>query len=294
MDDKNAELAAQVISATYVDSGMASLRSVQRRMRDLLASRTIPTTGWDDGLIEDVLRELSRMDSNNFLDNVGVGEREGRVACGMVARRHFRLSHGIGRSGDIAEQQPKAAGSSLILKLANALVLDYMRTVCGVRNLKACVIMPLATGMSFSMVLLKLRQDRPSAKFAVWQRCDQKSCYKALTTAGLTAVVVENRLVGDELCTDVDAIEAAIQERCGGPDSVACIALTTSTFAPRVPDDVPAVARLAQRLGVPLVVNNAYGLQSTRCCHLINEACRVGRVDAVVQSTDKNLMVPGE
>lgn len=50
------------------------------------------------------------MDSNNFLHNIGVGEREGRVACPMVARRHYRLAHGIGRSGDIAAQQPKACG----------------------------------------------------------------------------------------------------------------------------------------------------------------------------------------
>ncbi len=48
------------------------------------------------------------MDSNNFVDNVGVGEREARVACELVARRHFRLAHGIGRSGDVAAEQPKA------------------------------------------------------------------------------------------------------------------------------------------------------------------------------------------
>ncbi len=50
------------------------------------------------------------MDSNNFLGNVGVGEREGRLACPLVARRHYGLAHGIGRSGDIAAGQPKAAG----------------------------------------------------------------------------------------------------------------------------------------------------------------------------------------
>ena len=47
------------------------------------------------------------MDSNNFLDNVGVGEREARVACSLVANRHYRLSHGMGRSGDVAAEQPK-------------------------------------------------------------------------------------------------------------------------------------------------------------------------------------------
>jgi O-phospho-L-seryl-tRNASec:L-selenocysteinyl-tRNA synthase len=57
------------------------------------------------------------MDSNTFPGQVGLGEREGRVACPMVARRHGRLAHGIGRSGDITAEQPKAAGACL--KLCN-------------------------------------------------------------------------------------------------------------------------------------------------------------------------------
>ena len=40
------------------------------------------------------------------------------------------------------------------------------------------------------------------------------------------------------------------------------------------------------------LINNAYGLQSSKCTHLIQQAARVGRVDAFVQSTDKNFMVP--
>lgn len=55
------------------------------------------------------------MDSNNFVDNVGVGEREARVASGLVARRHFRLTHGIGRSGDVAAEQPKVRPAALVL-----------------------------------------------------------------------------------------------------------------------------------------------------------------------------------
>ncbi len=51
------------------------------------------------------------MDSNNFLGNVGVGEREGRVASALVAARHLRLAHGIGRSGDIAAEQPKVCAT---------------------------------------------------------------------------------------------------------------------------------------------------------------------------------------
>ncbi len=47
------------------------------------------------------------MDSNNFTKSVGVGEREARVASPVVYRRHFGLAHGIGRSGDVAAEQPK-------------------------------------------------------------------------------------------------------------------------------------------------------------------------------------------
>lgn len=57
------------------------------------------------------LQDAALMDSNTFPGQVGLGEREGRVACPLVARMHCRLAHGIGRSGDIAAEQPKAAGA---------------------------------------------------------------------------------------------------------------------------------------------------------------------------------------
>ena len=44
-----------------------------------------------------------------------------------------------------------------------------------------------------------------------------------------------------------------------------------------------------------LLVNNAYGIQSSKCMSILEEAGRLDkgrRVDAFVQSTDKNLMVP--
>lgn len=37
------------------------------------------------------------------------------------------MAHGIGRSGDLCENQPKAAGSSVINKLTNCMVLDLIR-----------------------------------------------------------------------------------------------------------------------------------------------------------------------
>ena len=49
---------------------------------------------------------------------------------GVVLSHAPRLGHGIGRSGDIAAIQPKAAGSSLLMKLTNSLVLDCIKK-CG-------------------------------------------------------------------------------------------------------------------------------------------------------------------
>ena len=67
---------------------------------------------------------------------------------------------------------------------------------------------------------------------------------------------------------------------------------TSSCFAPRSHDDLQGIARICAKASIPHIINNAYGLQAGRITHAINEACRVGRVDAFVSSTDKNLMTP--
>jgi O-phospho-L-seryl-tRNASec:L-selenocysteinyl-tRNA synthase len=106
------------------------------------------------------LQDAALMDSNNFLDNVGVGEREARVASELVARRHYRLAHGIGRSGDIAAEQPKAAGSSLLAKLASLLAADALEAA-GLWEVGAALVVPLATGMAITATLLALRGTLP-------------------------------------------------------------------------------------------------------------------------------------
>lgn len=97
-------------------------------------------------------------------------------------------------------------------------------------------------------------------------------------------------MVGDEVRTDTDAVATAIAKV--GPEQVLCVLTTVSVFAPRVPDDIVTVAKICSEAGVPHVANNAYGLQSSKFCHLVNEAMRLGRLDIFIQSTDKNLMVP--
>jgi UGA suppressor tRNA-associated protein, putative len=114
---------SKLIKPTYVQQSMEAIESRRKKIVQLFEKRKLPEDGWDDLNIELILAQLSLMDSNNFIHNLGIGERESRFLSDIVARRHFRLGHGIGRSGDLAEVQPKAAGSSLLSILTNSLVL---------------------------------------------------------------------------------------------------------------------------------------------------------------------------
>ncbi|KAM6909331.1 O-phosphoseryl-tRNA(Sec) selenium transferase isoform 2-T2 [Xenentodon cancila] len=236
MNSENFTLSEKIVSPSYIRQGSQARRGHEQLIRHLLDQGKCPEEGWSESTIELFLNELAVMDSNNFLGNCGVGEREGRVVSSLVARRHYRLIHGIGRSGDIAAIQPKAAGSSLLNKLTNSVVLDILRL------------------------------------------------------SGFEPVVVENILEGDELRTDLEAVKHKIEEL--GAENILCVHSTTSCFAPRVPDRLEELATMCAKYNIPHIVNNAYGVQSSKCMHLIQQGARVGRIDAFVQSLDKNFMVP--
>ena len=140
------------------------------------------------------------------------------------------------------------------------------------------------------MCLLSLHLQNPSAKYVIWFRVDQKTCLKSILSVGMEPIIIDPIVEGDELSTDL----AALREKLSSlkKEDVLCIIPTTSVFAPRLPDDVVGVSRIAKEFGVPVVVNNAYGLQSRETCKAINRALRVGRVDILVSSTDKNMLVP--
>lgn len=345
MDQANCTCAAGLISAGYIAQGAQALSKRERLVKTLLSQRRLPLIGWDEATIEMFIQvvsvwqklavkqafcpdlpteqadrvtcgqDVALMDSNNFLGNVGVGEREARVACPLVARRHYRLAHGIGRSGDISAEQPKvgpcgsdqrvkaeltrcstacvlkartlctwawicrarsaertflptscsspsddvfiwdklltttqAAGSSLLARLTGLLAADALR-LAGLADLGPVTVLPFATGMAMTMTLLAMRTKRPaSAHYVVWPRIDQKTCLKAINTAGLEVVIVPMARSGDQLVTDCTAIEQTIEQL--GSDSVVCVASTTSCFAPRAADEVVNIARLCQRLGM--------------------------------------------
>ena len=294
MNDEFLTLLESYISPTYLTQARASRNHTGNLLADLLHQRKVPEIGWNERMVELFLHEVALWDSNNFPGKSAVGEREGRCLSSTVERRHWGLTHGIGRSGDVNAEQPKAAGSSFILAITRILVRDALKNVFGLTNVpREVVVLPVATGMALMLGMSAISQTSRNARRVnvIWSRIDQKSCIKAMTfDPSLNIHTVEQVIENEGLRTDTEGIERLVEEL--GADTVHSIVLTTSTFSPRTPDDIPTVSRLCKDKNIPLVVNNAYGLQCSKCCHLINEALRVGRVDLVVQSTDKNFCVP--
>lgn len=62
----------------------------------------------------------------------------------------------------------------------------------GVRSVASCFVVPMATGMSLTLCFLTLRHRRPKARYIIWPRIDQKSCFKAMITAGDNMTLIPN------------------------------------------------------------------------------------------------------
>lgn len=142
-----------------------------------------------------------------------------------------------------------------------------------------------------TLCLLTLKKQRPSSRYVLWSRIDQKSCFKAILTANLQPIVIEQTENQEYLQTDINQFEKQIQQL--DPTDICCVISTTSCFAPRAIDNIQQLSHLCQKYSIPHVINNAYGLQSTKIIHEIEQAKRSnGRIDYIVQSTDKNFLVP--
>eukprot|EP00957_Ditylum_brightwellii_P171401 13048714-Ditylum_brightwellii.AAC.1 len=84
-------------------------------------------------------------------------------------------------------------------------------------------------------------------------------------------------------------MEHALKENEG---CVLAVKTTPSCFDLWIPDQIDEVGKLFMKEDAYHVINNVYGLQCKKTRKLINRACTVGRVGAIVCSTDKNLLVP--
>jgi O-phospho-L-seryl-tRNASec:L-selenocysteinyl-tRNA synthase len=95
------------------------------------------------------------------------------------------------------------------------------------------------------------------------------------------------------VCRSVHVIRRAGRIAEVGASNVLCVLTTTSCFAPRGVDKLLEVARHCAEIDVPHITNNAYGVQCKLCMKAISAASRHGRLDGYIQSTDKNVSVPG-
>lgn len=184
-----------------------------------------------------------------------------------------------GRSGDISEVQPKAAGSSMIYKLTNKLV-SSMFKLAGLKSMKECLVVPLATGMTCALTLKAMKSTKTKAKYVIWSRIDQKSCFKSILYCDLTPITIEplyHEKTG-EYVTNIPGIIDAIKSF--GAESILAVISTTSCFAPRQPDLIDEISKICKEYDICHLINNAYGIQSSSICKMINRSVVVGRVDA--------------
>ncbi|CDJ59249.1 soluble liver antigen/liver pancreas antigen domain-containing protein, putative [Eimeria maxima] len=137
MEEKSFNSVEDLLGPSYCRVAKAALDSQHSLVKKLLTLRRLPDKGWQCLHIEQLLLQLAAADANNMLKQCSVGEREGRIFSSLVARRHFHLAHGIGRSGDIFALQPKAVGSSLLYRLSSYLALDAIH-ICGSNKVSPC------------------------------------------------------------------------------------------------------------------------------------------------------------
>ena len=115
------------IPKSILDRGLTVLGTESEPIKLLFEQRRVPQEGWKDSQIEALLNLLATMDSDKDSKAVFLGEREGRVASPAVSKLASGFHHGVGRSGDLTEAQPKAAGASLMYFFANKLATDAMK-----------------------------------------------------------------------------------------------------------------------------------------------------------------------
>jgi O-phospho-L-seryl-tRNASec:L-selenocysteinyl-tRNA synthase len=272
------------IPEDLLNRGLSILATESKPIKLLFEQRRIPQKGWKDPQITQLLTSFALMDSDKDSKTASVGERTGRVASPAVSRLSAGFHHGIGSSGDLAEPQPKAAGSSLLQYFANKLATDAIRRF-GASNIKKAVVLPVATGMSLALALSAAR-DLTGANQVVFPRVDHKAPLKAVKLVGLNAKIVDGAVFGDAVRVPVGEVEKSVSK-----DTCAILS-TTTFFPPREPDDIKEIAKIAKEKNVPHIINNAYGVQSRDIMKQVNSAVAAGRVDAVIQSSDKNFLTP--
>ena len=275
----------KIIPENMRNRGRIVLDALLTPIKDILSRQRFPEDSLSDLQIELLCQVLSSMDTDKDPRAARVGEREARVASPYVSKLAAGFNHGIGRSGQLTGAQPKAIGASIMHQVANHVALDAIRTL-GLANVKHGIVTPLSTGMTLALVFSALRRELGITQ-VLYPRIDHKSPHRGIAFAGLTEIEVPTVLDGDAVKADLEELERLMETQ-----NNFAILCTTTFFPPREPDPIKEIAKMCQEHSVPLVINNAYGVQSTEIMKKISSAIDAGRVDAIVQSGDKNFLTP--
>ncbi len=274
-----------LIPENMLRRGETTLESLLSPIRNVLHQRKMPLGSFTDLQLELLFKVLSSMDTDKDLAAARVGEREGRVVSPYVEHLAAGFNHGIGRSGHLTAPQPKAPGASLMQQTANQVALDAMRKF-GLHNVRSGIVFPLSTGMTIALSMAALKRQK-GVKCVLFPRIDHASPKRGIELAGLEVITTSTALEDDAVQTDLGDLERAISKNAD-----AAVLATTTFFPPRESDPVKEIAKLCQDNDLPLVVNNAYGVQSSLIMKTLSSAIDAGKVDVIIQSGDKNFMTP--
>ena len=275
----------KTIPESIARRGRTTIDSLMAPIKDVLNRRVFPDKSMTDSQLELMVQILSSMDTDKDPEAARVGEREARIASPFIGTLSAGFNHGIGRSGQLNAPQPKAAGATLMQQITNTVALDAIRKL-GLSNVKAGIVTPLSTGMTLALVLSALRRELHIQR-VLYPRIDHLSPKRGIALTGLKEVPVSTVIEDDAVRVDIGDLEKRISQ------TKSCAVLSTTTFfPPRESDPVKVIARLCADHDIPLIVNNAYGVQSQDTMAQLRSAIDAGRVDAVVQSSDKNFLAP--
>ena len=278
------------IPQNMLNRGQIVLDNFLKPIKILFEQKSVPKEPWSDEQIEFLLQVLSNMDTDKDLDAARVGEREARIASKLQLKTSGGFCHGIGRSGFLTAPQPKAPGASIMYEISNFLARNFLKNF-GLPNIKNAIVVPLCTGMSLALCLGALKPDWNNnilinKRKVILPRIDHKSILKAIDLIGCSVKIVNGKLFGDAVRIPIEDIKANLDDDCFAIISI------TSFFPPREYDDIKEISKFAKECDLVHIVINAYGVQSADWMKLIRSAIDAGRVDVVIQSTDKNFLTP--
>ncbi len=278
------------IPQNILDRGQLVFNNFLKPLKILFEQKNLPKSSWSEEQIELFLQMLSNMDTDK--DNLAsrVGEREARIASNLHKKTSAGFCHGVGRSGFLTAPQPKAPGGSIMYDITNYLALNFLKKF-GVPNIKSAITIPLCTGMALALTVGALRPDWNDDKLlhkrtVIIPQIDHKSLIKGLDLMGIRRKTVKGKIFGDAVRIPIEDIQQSLDKNCFGVISL------TSFFPPRENDDIKEISKFAKENDLVHIVINAYGVQSPEWMKLIRTGIDAGRIDAIIQSTDKNALTP--